>query len=92
MTYSLAYRTGGTWNESKFSNPEFDKLLAEAEGQLDVETRRKTMAKLEAIMLEEGPIVQPVWRAMFTFMDKKVKGFQMHPTGYMDCKDYAVGA
>ncbi|MBI3514862.1 MAG: ABC transporter substrate-binding protein [Proteobacteria bacterium] len=90
MTYSLAYRTGGTWNESKFSNPEFDKLLAEAEGQLDVETRRKTMAKLEAIMLEEGPIVQPVWRAMFTFMDKKVKGFQMHPTGYLNCKDYAV--
>ncbi len=90
MTYSLAYRTGSSWNESNWSNPDFDKLLTEAEGQLDVETRRKTMARLEAIMLDDGPIAQPVWRALFTFMDKKVKGFRMHPSGYMDCKDYAV--
>src|SRR6185312_14015718 len=27
MTYSLAYRTGVPWNESHWSNPEFDKLL-----------------------------------------------------------------
>ena len=90
MTYSLAYRTGGSWNESHFSNPAFDGLLAEAEGMLDVEKRRAVMAKLEAIMLDEGPIVQPVWRATITFMDKKVQGFQMHPTGYINAKDLAV--
>jgi peptide/nickel transport system substrate-binding protein len=92
MTYSLAYRSGGAWNESLYSNPEFDRLLTVAEGQIDVEARRQTMAKLEQIMLDDGPIVQSVWRALFTFMDKRVKGFQMHPSGYMDCKDYAIGA
>lgn len=92
MTYSLAYRTGGSWNESHFSDPEFDSLLAEAEGTLDVEKRRAVMAKLEAIMVADGPIVQPVWRATITFMDKKVQGFQMHPTGYINAKSLAVSA
>src|SRR5260221_6389054 len=55
MVHSLAYRTGGAWNESNWSNAEFDKLITEAEGYLDVERRRAVMAKLERIMLDEGP-------------------------------------
>jgi len=92
MTYSLAYRTGGVWNESSYSNPEFDKLLVEAEGTLEVEKRRAIMAKLEQIMLEDGPVIQPVWRALFTFTDKRVQGFKMHPTGYINARELAIGA
>jgi peptide/nickel transport system substrate-binding protein len=90
MTYSLAYRTGVPWNEANWSNAEFDKLLSQAEGTLNVEERREVMAKLEQIMLDEGPIVQPVWRALFTFMDKRVKGFKMHPTGYIFGQELAI--
>jgi peptide/nickel transport system substrate-binding protein len=92
MTYSLAYRTGGAWNESGYSNPQFDQLLTQAEGLLDVDKRRVVMAKLEEILLDDGPIVQPVWRALLTFMDKKVQGFKMHPTGYLNCNELAVSA
>lgn len=92
MTYSLAYRTGGSWNESNWSNAEFDKLLTQAEGLLEVEERRKVMAKLEEIMLDEGPIMQPVWRGWFTFMDKRVQGFKMHPTGYINGRELAISA
>jgi len=92
MTYSLAYRTGGSWNESAYSNPEFDKLLTEAEGTLEVEKRRAIMVKLEQIMLEDGPIIQPVWRALFTMMDKRVQGFKMHPTGYINARELAISA
>lgn len=83
MTLGLAYRTGVPWNESGYANPEFDRLLTEAEGILDVEKRREVMAKLEAIMQEDGPIVQPAWRSVFTAFDKRVKGFKMHPTSYI---------
>ena len=34
-------------------------------------------------MQEEGPIVQPLWRSVFAAMDKKVKGFEAHPTLYI---------
>ena len=62
-------------------------LLAEAEGYLDLEKRRAVMAKLEKIMLDDGPAVVPVWRAVFNFSDKKIKGYQIHPSIYVDFKD-----
>ena len=34
-------------------------------------------------MQEDGPIVQPLWRALFVGFDKRVRGFQPHPTGYI---------
>ena len=83
MSLALAYRTGVPWNESKYSNPEFDRLLTMAEGTLDVVARREIMAQLEKILQEDGPIVQPVWRAIFTFHDKRVQGFKAHPSGYI---------
>ena len=83
MSLALAYRTGVPWNESKYSNAEFDRLLGMAEGTIDVAARREMMAQLEKILQEDGPIVQPVWRAIFTFMDKRVQGFKVHPTLYI---------
>jgi peptide/nickel transport system substrate-binding protein len=83
MSLALAYRTGVPWNESKYSNPEFDRLLTLAEGTLDVNSRREITARLEQILQDDGPIVQPVWRAIFTFHDKRVLGFRPHPTLYI---------
>jgi peptide/nickel transport system substrate-binding protein len=83
MSLALAYRTGVPWNESKYSNPEFDRLLTLAEGTIDVAARREIMAGLEKMLQDDGPIVQPVWRAIFTFMDKRVQGFKAHPALYI---------
>jgi peptide/nickel transport system substrate-binding protein len=90
MTLGLAYRSNAAWNESHFSNAEFDKLLTQAEGILDPKERSKVMAKIEAIMQDEGPIVQPFWRVFSTVMDKKVKGFELHPSQYIFAHNYAV--
>jgi peptide/nickel transport system substrate-binding protein len=92
MCLSLAYRTGVPWNESRYSNPEFDRLLDEAESFADVEKRRAVMAKLEAILQDDGPLVQPIWRKVFCFADQKLKGFRMHPTQYIFCDEYGVEA
>lgn len=92
MTLGLAYRTGGAFNESGYSNPEFDKLLNEAEATLDIDKRRVIMGKIETIMQEDGPIVQPIWRNVQTGYDKKVKGFKMHPSQYIFAEQIAVEA
>jgi len=83
MVLGLAYRTGVPWNESHYSNPEFDALLTKAEGTLDVEERREIIGQLEQIMQEDGPMVQPLWRSLFVAYDKRVKGFSLHPTSYI---------
>ena len=92
MVLGLAYRAGVPWNESSYDNPEFDRLLTKAEGILDVEERRKIMQQLETIMQEDGPIVQPLWRSVFTAMDKRVLGFKMHPTSYLFANEWAFKA
>ena len=90
MVLGLAYRTGVPWNESGYANPEFDKILTEAEGTVDIGKRKELMGKLQKIMQEDGPIVQPLWRKNFTFYDEKVLGFKMHPTQYVFCNQLAL--
>lgn len=76
----LAYRSGATWNESGYSNPEFDRLLSTAEATLDLEQRREVMAEIERLMQEDGPIVQPVWASVFAAHRERVKGFVLNPS------------
>lgn len=90
MVLSLAYRSGVPWNESSYSNPQLDALLNKAESTLDVEERRSVMAEIERLMQEDGPIVQPIWRSVFTAIDKRVQGFQMHPTLYIFAEQLAI--
>ncbi len=77
---ALAYRSDVRWNESAYSNKEFDDLLDKAEGTFDVEARRKIVQRLEEIMQEDGPIVQPFWRPSIVAYNKRVKGFSAHPS------------
>ncbi len=90
MTLGLAYRTGVPWNESRYSNREFDELLTKAEGTLDVKVRSEIVGRLETIMQEDGPIVQPIWRGLFGVQDKRVKGFTMHPTRFIFGEELAI--
>ncbi len=91
MVLGLAYRSGVPWNEASYDNPEFDRLLTKAEGILDIEARRDVLREIETIMQEDGPIVQPLWRSVFTAIDKRVQGFEMHPTGYIFGNDLGLG-
>ena len=90
MVLDLAYRTGVPWNESHYANPKLDDLLNKADATVDVGKRKLILKEIEELMQEEGPIVQPVWRAVFTGVNKKVKGFKMHPTLYFFCEEWSV--
>ena len=91
MLLNLAYRTGVPWNESGYSNPDFDKLLNEAGGILESDKRAAVMQKLQEMLQNDGPMSQPIFAESFTFMDKKVKGFKMHPSNYVFGNEIAMG-
>jgi len=90
MVLDLAYRTGVPWNESHYANPKLDALLDQADATVDVAKRKLVMKDIEELMQQEGPIVQPVWRAVFTGVNKRVKGFKMHPTLYLFAEEWSV--
>ena len=83
MTLGLAYRTGVEWNETHWSNKEFDALLDQAEATLDLEARKKLVAKIQKIMQDEGPVAIPRWNAQIVGANKKVKGLTVAPHDHM---------
>lgn len=92
MLLGLCFRSGGAWNESGYTNSEYDRLLDEAESKLDVNERKQMMAKLQSLLLEDGPIVQPVFRSIFAAYNRRVKDFMMHPANYNYYKDVGIEA
>ncbi len=77
---SLAYTTGQAWNETAFSNAEFDALMTEATSIADADKRRETVAKLEQIMRDEGVIIQPYWRSLYNHHNGNLVGVEKHPS------------
>ncbi|RWI93593.1 ABC transporter substrate-binding protein [Mesorhizobium sp.] len=81
---ALGYRTGEAWNETAFSNPDFDAKLKEALSQIDVAKRKEVMKDVEQILQDSGVIIQPFWQKLYCHMNKKVKNYAMHQTYQMD--------
>jgi peptide/nickel transport system substrate-binding protein len=81
---ALGYTTGAAWNESGYSNPEFDKKLGEALAIADPEKRKVVMKDVETILQDSGVIIQPFWQSLFCHMTEKVQGYGIHPTFQID--------
>jgi peptide/nickel transport system substrate-binding protein len=75
---ALAYRSGEAWNESAFSNPEFDAALTEALGVADPDKRRVLMETVERLLQESGALIQAFWLSKFRHLTDKVHDFPMH--------------
>lgn len=70
-------KTGAVWNESHFSDPEFDKLAAEAGTTLDEATRIADYKQIQKILIERGPVIIPYYFAQFAAIKSTFQGFQL---------------
>ncbi|MDN2582807.1 ABC transporter substrate-binding protein [Aquibium sp. ELW1220] len=78
QTYALAYKSGTAWNETGFSDPEFDAFVDKANSIADADQRRPIMKELQTRLRDSGIIVQPYWRKLFCHMNQRLHGYQMH--------------
>ncbi len=51
--------SGGTWNAAHFRNPQYDRLVADFVGALDVGSQKKIAGQIETLLLDETPIIIP---------------------------------
>jgi peptide/nickel transport system substrate-binding protein len=81
---SLAYTADsiGAWNETRWVDDEFEELLRQATGTLDVEARRTIFCQLEEIMQTRGPIGNPFWKKVWNITHERFQGIYAHPTAY----------
>lgn len=77
---SLAYTSTGSWNETAMANPEFDKLMTEALAIADAEKRKEVNGKMEAILQDEGYIINPFSRSLFRHHKESFAGLAQHPS------------
>lgn len=66
------------WNETRWVDPEFSRLLAEASGTLDVDQRRSIFCRLEEIQMERGSIGIPYWMNTWMCPNKRLKNVAAH--------------
>jgi len=74
----LAYRSGVPWNETGYSNPEFDRILDQAEATLDVGERRELVRRLQQMLQEDANTIVPFWTKIFTASTDRVQDYEYH--------------
>jgi peptide/nickel transport system substrate-binding protein len=67
------------WNETRWVDKEFSRLLNQASGTLDVNTRRKIFCDLEEIQMSRGSIGIAYWMNTWMCPNKRLKNVTAHP-------------
>lgn len=74
---SLGCRSGAAWNEMYWCNKEFDRLLDEVEGAVNVEKRRQLLCQVQRIMQEDSGMLVPFWNVDYLALRKRVHGYMI---------------
>ena len=69
-------------NDAKYNNPEFDKLLTEANSTADVKEHFKKLHEAEYMLLEDSPIAPITYKNEFYLQNPKLKGTWYSPYSY----------
>ena len=78
---SVAYLTGGKWNEGAWSNPKFDQILKEARTITDTARRRQLYCDAQRILSDQGPSIIPAFLNWLDAKTTRLKGITNHPMG-----------
>lgn len=69
--------TGAVWNESHFSDAEFDGLAATAGSTLDEAERVEAYSAIQQLLAERGPVIIPYYFPQFGAISDQFTGFQL---------------
>jgi peptide/nickel transport system substrate-binding protein len=71
------FRTGGSTNVFKYSNPELDGMLDRARAGTDEAVRKRNYAQVQRMLACEGPIAHVAYGQLFTAHRPNVQGFEI---------------
>ncbi len=73
--YSTAYYSKADWNDTRFFNENFDKMLFAARAELDTEKRKKLYADMGQIVRDEGGVITPMFNDFIDATNAQVGGW-----------------
>ncbi len=80
--FKLAYETDSPWNESHWSDAEFDQVAGQIDREMDKARRVELYKKAQEIMIERGPII-------VAYFEKAVAGISANLEGVALSADWA---
>jgi peptide/nickel transport system substrate-binding protein len=86
--FSLLYTSNAAWNETRWNNAAFDKLVSEARGTADDAKRADLYGQAQTLMHDQVPSVIPVFFDLLAARRKYVQGYALHPRGAVFHLDY----
>ena len=87
MTFLDLFVTGGGNNDSGYSNPEYDALIAAAKVETDPDKRKEQLREAEDILMDDMPILPIYYYTTVMGWNENVKGIQVSVLGtvYLQC-------
>ncbi len=83
--------SGGAWNASHFSDPAYDKLVAEYVAAIDLGVQRAAAGRIDALLLDQTPMVLAYFYDQVTAMAAGVTGVEPTAITQLFLHDAAIG-
>jgi peptide/nickel transport system substrate-binding protein len=77
--YSTAYITTADWNDTRFKNPKFDKMVLDARGELDEAKRKALYRDIAVMMRDQVGVIVPFFNQYIDAVESKDCGYQKNP-------------
>ncbi|MGX8700235.1 ABC transporter substrate-binding protein [Caproiciproducens sp.] len=74
--------TDGGNNSGKYSNPEYDKLIAQVKATDDNKVRMPLLHQAEDILMRDMVVAPTTYRTRIVLLNPKVKGYYQSPMGF----------
>ncbi|MCB8882849.1 ABC transporter substrate-binding protein [Acidisoma cellulosilytica] len=75
--------SNGAWNAAHFKNPDYDRLVGQFVGAVDLQTQRDISGKIETLLLDETPIIFGYFYKFLTATSTKLAGVRSAATSQL---------
>jgi peptide/nickel transport system substrate-binding protein len=74
VSLAAPLKSNGTWNAAHFKNKDYDSLVSQYIGSLDLQTQRASAGKIQELLLDETPVLFSYFFDFLTATTKNVAG------------------
>lgn len=72
---STAFKSDSDWNDTRWRNPEFDRVLAQARGEFNEQRRKELYGQCQRMINETGGALIPIFNDVIDAARANVRGF-----------------
>lgn len=79
MTLSMGFQSNANWNDSFWNREQFDKIVNQARGELDLAKRKQLYHEAQLMIHDDGGTILPVFNSLLFGSATNVKGLRSTP-------------